>query len=194
MGGTHVKRLNEEAKQIWKWCEERDLWVYASYIASEENFRADANSRILEPETEYELSIGFFNRISNVFGSPAIDLFATRVNAKFERYVSWFVDPLAWEVDAFTLKWDQFYFYAFPPFSVILRCLRKIKQEKAYGIMVVPLWQTQPWYPLFKQLLVGEPITLNPHKHMLLSSDRKPHPLWQHLTLVAGKLSGRHTK
>ena len=86
----------------------------------------------------------------------------------------------------------NFFFYAFPPFSIILRTLRKIKKEKAEGIVVVPDWPAQPWYPLFHSMLEAEPIKFKPNIDLLSSCNREPHTLWKRLTLVAGRLSGKH--
>lgn len=124
------------------------------------------------------------------FGSPDIDLFATRVNTKCKDYVSWTRDPEAIAIDAFTLQWNKFFFYAFPPFILINRVLQKVKAEKAIGILVVPDWPAQPWYPLFRSMLESEPLVLRANYNLLLSSDRAPHPLWKTLSLVVGKLSG----
>ena len=121
-----------------------------------------------------------------------LDMFASRTNAKCEKYVSWLKDPYAYKVDAFSFNWKDFYFYAFPPFCIILKIFKKIMHEKSCGIMVVPLWQTQPWFPLFNKMLTNKPIYFKPSKNLLLSSDRKLHPLWSHLTLVVGRLSGKH--
>ena len=192
MGGTHVETLNDLAVEIWKWCEKRGLWIYASYITSKDNALADLESRTLEPETEYELSCSYFNKIKLSFGNPEIDLFASRTNKKCPRYISWLKDPFAYKVDAFTIKWREFYFYAIPPFSIILKVLKKINMEKSTGIMVVPFWPTQPWYPLFKKMLISKPLYFNPDKYLLISSNTCPHPLWKQLTLVAGKPPGLH--
>lgn len=190
MGGTHVRELNHVAKEIWQFCEKRELWVYASYITSKDNKIADIESRTLEPETEFEISEFYFNIIIKKFGTFDIDLFASRVNNKCNKYISWKQDPFAFSVDAFTINWAEFYFYAFPPFSLILRSLKKIKREKAVGIMVVPYWPSQPWYPLFCKMLISKPLYLGPDVNLLFSSDRSPHPLWEKLSLVVGKLSG----
>jgi hypothetical protein len=40
--------------------------------------------------------------------------------------LSWKADPLAWAIDAFTLQWKNFIFYAFPPFSLIDRVCQKV--------------------------------------------------------------------
>jgi hypothetical protein len=50
----------------------------------------------------------------------AIDLLASRSNARLPLYVAWKPDPYAMFIDAFTLHRGQFkFFYAFPPFSLI---------------------------------------------------------------------------
>lgn len=39
MGGIQIRKLSKLAKDIWKWCEQRNLWIFASYIRSEDNNR-----------------------------------------------------------------------------------------------------------------------------------------------------------
>ncbi|XP_011858818.1 PREDICTED: uncharacterized protein LOC105556344 [Vollenhovia emeryi] len=85
MGGSRYENLSRLAKDIWIWCEQRHLWIFASYISSEENMMADSESRRIKHETEFGLSSKAFNEICQVFGRPEIDLFASRVNAKCER-------------------------------------------------------------------------------------------------------------
>jgi len=154
---------------------------------------ADAESRSLAFETEYELSSAAFARISRTFGAPEFDLFASRLNSKCPRFCSWKPDPDAECVDAFTISWSGFFFYAFPPFCLILRVLQKIETDQATGILVVPNWPTQPWFPRFHALLASPSITLSVNKFLLVSVDRQPHPLHRSLSLVAGILSGRRT-
>ena len=139
MGGTQFPRLNKLSRQLWRWCEDRQLVVFASYVSSTDNWEADAESRLLEPETEFQLSSEAFDKIVHRFGSPAIDLFASRSNTKCRRFCSWKRDPGAEVVDTFTISWSNLQFYAFPPFSVILRLLQKIKSDGAEGIVVIPL-------------------------------------------------------
>ena len=49
------------------------------------------------------LSAPIFQRIVALFGKPDIDLFASRLNAQVEDYVSWKPHPMAKFVDAFTI-------------------------------------------------------------------------------------------
>lgn len=193
MGGVQFKNLSEIAKEIWQWCEKKNLWIFASYIKSKDNFIADKESRILPPETEWELNNKYFQLIAEKYGNFDIDLFATSVNNKCDKFVSWFKDPNSIAIDAFTISWTKHYFYAFPPFSIILKVLNKIIHDKAEGILIIPLWPTQPWFPLFLELLIEKPYYLSPKKDLLISPSRKIHPLAESLTLVAGRLSGKHS-
>lgn len=192
MGGVQFPKLNNLTKQIWRWCEKRNIWIFASYIKSEENKIADIESRRLMPHTEWALADIHFEVICKYFGIPSIDLFASKANHKCDRYISWFKDPDSLAVDAFTVTWSREYFYAFPPFSVILKTLNKIREDKAEGIVVVPFWPTQPWFPLYNKLLIKDPIYFYPNNNLLVSSYRIHHPLAKQLTLMAGKLSAKH--
>ena len=142
-------------------------------------------------ETEYELCPEAFSLIRQSLGCPIFDLFASRLNAKCTRYASWKCDPGAEKVDTFTVIWSDLFFYAFPPFSLILRVLQRIIRDKAEGIVVVPFWPSQPWFPLFQALLIAPPVFLPPSNGLLFAPNRQPHPLWKTLTLAAGHLSGR---
>ena len=114
-------------------------------------------SRKYNDELEWTLSDRIFNDICRNFGIPDIDLFATRLNAKVPKYCSYMPDPNAYAVDSFKISWKHQLNYGFPPFILISRILKKVKQEKATMILVVPAWPTKPWYPLLKELKIAEP-------------------------------------
>lgn len=191
MGGVQYPHLNSIAKKIWNWCEERKIHIFASYIRSSLNVEADRESRNLNVDTEWELGSREFNNITLNFGVPSIDLFASRTNTKCPLYMSWKRDPFAYNIDAFTLDWSKFFFYAFPPFALILKTLNKIVFDKATGIVVVPHWPSQPWYPLFRSLCVEKILIFPPSKNLLTSPFRSTHPLHRHLSLAACVLSGK---
>lgn len=191
MGGVQYPHLNQLASKIWSWCEKRRIFVFASYIRSSLNTEADSESRKMNIDTEWELGHRQFEEITQCFGEPCIDLFASRINTKCRLYISWKRDPFAYNIDAFTVDWSQFYFYAFPPFALILKTLNKIVADKATGIVVVPKWPSQPWYPFFMSLRIKEIVIFPPSKYLLSSPFRSTHPLHQHLSLVACVLSGK---
>lgn len=191
MGGIQHPKLNNIAREVWQWCESKKIHVFASYINTKDNKHADAESRILPPETEWEIADWAFTRISIKLGCPEIDLFASNINAKCKKFISWHKDPEAIAVDAFTVSWTDLAFYAFPPFSLILKVLRKIVVDEAEGIVVVPFWPTQPWFPQYKSLSITPLIQLGPQPNLLTSIFSKTHPLSTKLSLVAARLSSK---
>jgi hypothetical protein len=188
MGGVQYPELNDITRKIWQFCEDRKIYIFATYIPSSDNVVADRESRRTDYESEWSLSNDYFAVICQFFGTPKIDLFATYYNTKCETFVSWKPDPYSLTVDAFTIKWSTG-FYCFPPFALILRCLRKIISDSVEGIIVVPLWTTQSWFPMFEEMLTKPYILLGPDKDLLSVGNRR-HPLRQ-LTLAAGFVSGR---
>ena len=144
MGGTHSVVCNDLAQNIWQWATSRSIWLSAAYVPGSENHVADFKSRNFEDNTEWSLSPILFQKLSQRFYIPRVDLFASRMNHQVATFVSWKPEPEAWVVDAFSINWRDIMFYAFPPFSVLDRVLSKIKEEQASGILVLPLWPTQP--------------------------------------------------
>ena len=153
MGGKQGE-LDDLAKNIWTWCLERGMWISATHLPGTENVDADFESRHFNDRTEWSLNENIFTEIVQLFGRPDIDLFASRLNNKCKRYVSWHRDPHAEHVDAFSISWHDTYSYIFPPFSLLGRCVQKVRQEKAKAIMVVPVWPTQAWFTNLLKLLV----------------------------------------
>lgn len=147
-------------------------------------------SRRLKPETEWSLSHSAFQSVVDTFGMREIYLLASNFNYNCPRYISWFQDTQAVAIDAFTVDWAIYNFYAFPPFNLIARVLQKLVRDAATGILVVPFWPSQPWYPEFMSLLVATPVIVKPDFNLWTSHNR-PHPLWRELTLVVGLLSGK---
>ena len=189
MGGSKSKQCDAIAIEMWNWCIERDLWISACHIPGSVN-EADLESRLCHDQMEWKLDPQVFNKIVKLWGTPQIDLFASILNNQIPRYVAWKPDPSAEHIDAFSMSWENDLLYAFPPFSLIDRCLQKIHQERATVIMVVPQWPTRPWWAKLNRLLCQEPRLI---KH---APDKLRHPVtgqthpMRKLRLMACKLSG----
>ena len=180
------------ARDIWFWAIDRGIWLSAAHVPGKDNCIADFKSRNFQDNLEWTLNPVVFSQLSTVFFEPEIDLFATRLNHHVPKYVSWKPDPHAWATDAFTISWDSLQFYAFPPFSLIGRVLAKIQQDEAQGLLVVPFWSTQPWFPQIFNLLVDHTRVLQPQRQQLILQGKVDavHPLYGTLNLLALHLSG----
>ena len=192
MGGSRSKECNSLARQIWLWCIDNKIWVSATHMPGSKNVEADHESRVFHDNTEWALSPAVFQRLCEILFIPQVDLFASRLNHKVPSYVAWRPDPKAVTIDAFAISWTERLFYAFPPFSLITRVLRKIREDKAEGVLVAPLWETQPWFPLLIKMLVAHPLILPQSSNLLYLpyKVKKLHPLRKKLRLIACHLSG----
>ena len=117
-------------------------------------------------------------RICHIKGKTEMGLFASRLSAQFQRYIAWKPDPYSQVTDAMQQIWSNQYLYAFPPFSMINKVLRKIAQV----LTVAPTWQSQVWYPTLLRMSVEKPLLL-PHQHLLLKHQAQIHPLITNRTL-----------
>lgn len=133
-----------------------------------------------------------FDNIVTLCGPFEIDLFASRLNFKVAKYVAWKPDPGASFINAFLMNWQQHYFYAFPPFSLISTCLQMMEQDRASGVLLVPLWKTQPWFLMLLHLFVDKPRLLPQFNAPLVQIlNNALHPLRNQMRLMACKVSGR---
>ena len=82
-------------------------------------------------------------------------------------YVAYRPDPEALAINSFTLSWSGIQFYAFPPFCIISSILQKTTKDKAQGVVVVPYWPNQPWFPRLASMLTSEPVLLSAREDML---------------------------
>lgn len=191
-GGCRSPELHAVAKQIWKWCECRNIRIRASYINTKQNVIADRLSRTKLDYSDFMLTKNYFENICKAFGQPNIDLFATYQTKQCEVYYSWKPDPFSAGVDAFTFKWGE-KFYPFPPFNLVGKVLNKIISDRTKGIVVVPFWSTQPWFPLFQKLVVSNILYSGPNKKLLYDPySRQFHQITNNLKLMVAILSGSH--
>ena len=126
---------------------------------------------------------------------PSIDLFASRLNAQLPSYISWLPDPYCTQVDAFTLHWQCFYAYTFPPFILLSRVIAKTRRDRATVLLVCPLWPFQQWFPMMIQMLITHPRIIPSYYHLYLPWNlTEDHPLEGQLRLIAVKISGDVTQ
>lgn len=144
----------------------------------------DSSDWMLDPQV-----FQILNRNSGPF---SIDLFASRTNSQLPRFCSWRPDPEAWAVDALSVPWKGEHPYMFPPFTLIPRCMDKLRTEAISAVMIAPVWPNQPWFPQLLEHLRDLPVLLPPTQDILTGPDGANHPLVMrgHLPLAAWPVSG----
>ena len=196
-GSTRSLLCNKYIAKIMQFLEERQLHLVVSYVRSELNCEADRASRLYEHDLEWSIPSEIFTKICKKWGTPQIDLFASRINHRVPRYCSWKPDPYAYAIDAFALDWDEFdLIYIFAPFSLITSVLKTFMeqdpQHAADAIFVYPRWTAQPWWPVVQQLQTQPPMEISSQDLVLHHA-----PLQQHnlkFRLLINKLSVKNLK
>ena len=81
--------------------------------------------------------------------------------------------------------------HTFPPFCLISRCLRKIREKTASLVLVTPMRRSQPWYLALLELLINLPLILPENPRLMMDAfGTTPISSSGQLQLTAWKLSG----
>ena len=184
-GSTKSPWCNKYTAKIMQFMEERNLHFIVSYIRSQDNVHADTASRVYQHDLEWSIPDEVFKTICQKWGTPDIDLFASRLNHKVPKYCSWKPDPYAFAIDAFSIDWTDFNLvYIFSPTSLITKVLKtwqdlQVSQEKTShnAIIVAPCWTTQPWFPVLQQLTQEPPLQFHSDQLILHHRPQEKHRL-----------------
>ena len=104
-------------------------------------------------------------------------------------------DPRAIHTDALTINWAPLRGYASPPppFNLILmsRTLTKVTIDQTKLILVAPVWQAQPCWPVPLRLLKSQPLLLpiSPTPFTDPTDLNRVHPMYPRLHLAVFDIS-----
>lgn len=166
--GGRSRFLTELYRPLQLWLERTNTVLVASHLAGKLNKRADALSRWKRDRSDWRLNPRVFRRVDRMWGRHTVDLFATRLNAQLPRFVSWWHDPEAWATDAFLQDLRPENAYANPPFSMVARLLAMVRRQRATMTVIVPVWRTQPWWPMLAEMAVDCPLLFLPSHDLFL--------------------------
>ena len=194
-GGSKSLKLNAISVDLWHWCLDHNIMISAEHIPGKFNIQADFLSRNIDNSGEWGLSVDVFQKIIDHFNIvPSIDLFASRLNHKCLRYVSWLPDPGSICTDALMQFFEGEMFWAFPPFNLLSKFLQKVDLEKLEGIIIAPYWPAQSYYPQLIALLCDIPLFIRWTPSLLNHPSGKTHPLGKRLKLMACAITGNSYK
>jgi hypothetical protein len=194
-GGTHSRSLCQLTVEVLQLCAASDIHLLVRHIPGRLNVLADGLSRTQVLPTEWTLHTEIFRLIHGVFPSMEIDLFATRLNRKLEKFVSPVPDPLAIAVDALSLDWEGKDLYAFPPFPLILKVLQRLSLFPCTMTLIAPFRWNRSWITPLLNRLIAPPWKLPVRPDLLYQPDSSVPVLYpdiESLNLHAFRLSGGH--
>jgi hypothetical protein len=189
-GGFKGRRLLREAERILILLHSRQLRVLPAFIPSEENLQADAASRFkLVPD--WHLDTDVFQQISTLWGTPQIDLFASRQSAQVARLMSWWAADSPEAIDALSMRWNFHLAFLFPPIPLLKRVVRKLEVSRGIFLLVTPYWEAQTWFASLQSLPVLEVRRLPFHDALVVDlTTGEPPPSLEQLFLVVWRICG----
>ena len=186
-GGTVSATLMAVAREILLILHRRNIRILPVFVKSEVNLLADAASRFIDLP-DWHLPSSIFNRISDRWSKPQIDLFATMESTHLPRFFAWGNDEGAEAFDALAQSWDFHLAYAFPPPPLLPRVIDKIAASTGSFILITPFWPAQKWFPVIQTLKVEEVRRL-PEEPPVLDLKTGEQPL-RTLPLLSWKIIG----
>ena len=163
-GGVRSAKLHALAHRLTLWCDEHLLSVRAVHVPGLQNTGADLLSRGQYRYADWSLNQHVANLLWRRFGRPKVDLFASEENSKCPLFFSMAGSaPLG--LDALAHSWPQGLLYAFPPLSLILPTLERVRTHRLSLILVAPAWGA--WRSEIVPLLYDSPWQLPLHRDLL---------------------------
>ena len=145
--GSCKSHLQVEALKVFKACVANNIRLEPEWIPREKNELADYFSRIIDYDDWY-IDQEVYKWLELKWGPHTVDRFATCYNAQIERFNSRYACPGTEAVDAFTVDWSKENNWWCPPPMLVPRVLRHAEHCRAQGTLVVPLWESAPFWPL----------------------------------------------
>ena len=146
--------LNSWVMSIFTLLQAKKLKLLCRHIQGFRNVVADILSRDCTIASEWALQEKDFLDLLNVIDfTPQVDLFATILNKKIDKYVAPYRDGKAIAVDAMSIDWNMWNsIYLFPPTSLLPRILPLLRIFKGRILLITPFWVGRPWWPALVNL------------------------------------------
>lgn len=159
--GGNKPALNREAQVHHTYFRELNIVSTGTWIPTKENIQADGLSRIRRVGEELSLHQRMFRTACRHFKmKPTLDLFATHLNHKIDRFCSAFPEPRSLG-NAYSRSWEKEKPYLFPPLTQITRTLNKLILDKTKrAIAILPINPRANWWPVMLELLVARPLLI----------------------------------
>ena len=184
-GGTTSITLSKDAEALWELCLLRNIHLRAKHVPRIRNILADRASQRFIDRHDWKLDPMIFRQLNRLWGPFQIDLFANRTNSQLPRFYSWTPDPFAEATDTFLQQWNKKNFWANPPWILIPRILSKVVREKTTMTLLVPFWESAPWFPMLLDLLIAPPIQISTDHIIHPMNLQQPYPLHIHIGLFS---------
>ena len=147
-GGSMKPVLQEMAVLISQMLMTYSISLIPVWIPRELNTLADELSRDVPDNDDWQITIDMFRFLTDKWGMCTVDRFASSHNAKCRRFNSKVLMCGTKAVDSMSIHWGQEMNWVVPPPKIAAAVIRKMIAEMASCILVVPKWESAPYWPM----------------------------------------------
>ncbi len=151
-GSSRSPLLMAELRQVWALLRQERIELKAVHIATGLN-PADQPSRRWHRD-EWTFREGCRRRLRDLVRTPfSLDPFAAaRASPMAPSSCVLRTEGQGTAVDGFSVSWKQQSLFLNPPWSHMAQVLLKLHEDRARGVLIIPLWPSQAWWPLVLRL------------------------------------------
>ena len=122
----------------------------AVWIPRDQNSKVDIFSKITDFDV-YSVHDDVFSHLVGLWGPHTMDRFSYWCNTKLPRFNLRFLQPGSKAMDAFSQDWSSDNNWLVPPIAVIGKVLNHMRDCRAVGTLIVPLWKSACFFDFFMQ-------------------------------------------
>jgi len=147
-GGSSCPMMTLMAKQIYTLLDSISASLYkAVWVKGSLNVKANAASRWVN-HNDWTVHPHHIHRMWLELGLWTIDRFADHINHQVARFNSLFLVSGTEAQDTFSVTWGDEVNLLVLLFYLILCVLQHLVESQALGLIVIPRWEAQPWWPV----------------------------------------------
>jgi hypothetical protein len=166
-GGLRGRRLLWEAASMLLLFRSCRMRLLPAFFPSEGILQEGVASRF-RPVPVWHLDSNVVSQMVSPWGTPQIDLFASRQSAQFRRFMSWRAADGPEAVDALSMVWVLSSGLPLPTHPLLLRVVGKLEVSKGVFLLVTPHWEAQMWFASLQALPVLEVRCLPFHESLVV--------------------------
>ena len=145
--GSMVMDLQRLAIEVYNVTVDYNFELVLEWIPREQNMLADKLSKDIDVD-DWSVSNHIFEFARKRWGNFSCDMFANHLNCKTNKFYSKHWCPDSTGVDAFAFSWNGEFSWIVPPVTLLTKVIRKIKEDKASGVLIFPNWKKAAFWPL----------------------------------------------
>ena len=149
-GASRSAELNNLFRELWNVLFRFNITVVVEHIASKDNTRADFLSRLV-PHHEWHLTDQVWQWIMKTYPELNAERFASADCHRLQVFNSLALVNGSGG-DAFAVRWSNSCNWLNPPFALIPQVIKKLRQEAASAVLLVPFWPSASWWPDLLQI------------------------------------------